>query len=191
VRIAAKLSQEELALESGLDRTYVSMLERGIKSPTLTTVVALAEALDVPPEFLVHSLPLPTPKTTLTKMPLMATSVSCGKAMNAEGVIEKTLDLEELVTKNPGDTFYIRASGDSMSPTIQDSDWLVVDTAKKPRPGSIVLAQIAGGYTVKRLHKQGSNQLLRPDNPLHPSIEIGDTEIRLCGVIVSLVRTGL
>ncbi len=42
------LSQEELAFEAGLHRTYISLLERGIKSPTLNVLFRLADALDIP-----------------------------------------------------------------------------------------------------------------------------------------------
>lgn len=47
LRDARDLSQEALALEAGLDRTYISMLERGVKQPTLTTLFLLAKALRV------------------------------------------------------------------------------------------------------------------------------------------------
>lgn len=40
-------TQETLAFESGLDRTYVSLLELGSRSPTLDTVMALCCALNV------------------------------------------------------------------------------------------------------------------------------------------------
>lgn len=52
-RSRAKLSQERLSLASGVDRTFVSMLERGIRQPALSTVFALAEALEVSPSSLV------------------------------------------------------------------------------------------------------------------------------------------
>ena len=42
------LSQEELAFEAGLHRTYISLLERGVKSPTLNVLFRLANALDIP-----------------------------------------------------------------------------------------------------------------------------------------------
>ncbi|KGX17183.1 helix-turn-helix family protein [Burkholderia pseudomallei] len=32
---------------AGIDRTYVSMLERGVKSPTLDVMVSIAEALQI------------------------------------------------------------------------------------------------------------------------------------------------
>ena len=41
-------SQEELAFESGIHRTYVSGLERGIRNPTITVVQKLAKTLEVP-----------------------------------------------------------------------------------------------------------------------------------------------
>jgi transcriptional regulator with XRE-family HTH domain len=46
-RTRAKLSQEALAEESGLHRTYVSQLERGLKSPSLDTMYRLASALGI------------------------------------------------------------------------------------------------------------------------------------------------
>ena len=41
------LSQENFANEHGIDRTYVSGIERGARNPTITVVERLAEALRV------------------------------------------------------------------------------------------------------------------------------------------------
>ena len=46
-RKKAKLTQEELSFRAGLHRTYVSMLERDIKSPTLDVLFRLGDALGV------------------------------------------------------------------------------------------------------------------------------------------------
>ena len=45
LRTRAGLSQERMALESGLDRTYISLLERGLRQPTLGTLFLLAGTL--------------------------------------------------------------------------------------------------------------------------------------------------
>ena len=48
-REAAGLSQEQLAFKAGVHRTYVSMLERDKKSPTLAVLFRLCAALGVSP----------------------------------------------------------------------------------------------------------------------------------------------
>jgi transcriptional regulator with XRE-family HTH domain len=48
-RERARLSQEELAHRAGLDRTYVSGIERGIRNPTVLVLQDLAVVLKVKP----------------------------------------------------------------------------------------------------------------------------------------------
>jgi transcriptional regulator with XRE-family HTH domain len=48
-RVNAEISQEELAERAGLHRTYISQLERGLKSPSLDVIVALAKGLGKTP----------------------------------------------------------------------------------------------------------------------------------------------
>lgn len=55
-RQRAKLSQEELAFNAGFNRTFVSMLERGIRQPTLTTLFKLGKALNISPSELVANV---------------------------------------------------------------------------------------------------------------------------------------
>jgi transcriptional regulator with XRE-family HTH domain len=52
-RLSRELSQEELALAADVDRTFVSQMERGIRQPTITTLMKLAGALGVQPSTLV------------------------------------------------------------------------------------------------------------------------------------------
>lgn len=54
-RLRAKLSQERLAFLAKIHPTYVSQLERGLKSPTLEVVAALAKALHQRPHALIRA----------------------------------------------------------------------------------------------------------------------------------------
>ncbi len=56
VREAREMSQEQLAFESEFDRTYISLVERGIRSPTIRSVVRLADVLEVKPSEIVSRM---------------------------------------------------------------------------------------------------------------------------------------
>lgn len=47
LRLEAGLTQEKLGFEAGLERVYVSLLERGERSPSLVVILDLAKALGV------------------------------------------------------------------------------------------------------------------------------------------------
>ncbi len=42
-------SQEGLALEAGMDRSYISQIERKLKNPSLQTIFDLAKAMGIKP----------------------------------------------------------------------------------------------------------------------------------------------
>jgi transcriptional regulator with XRE-family HTH domain len=46
LRVRRGLSQESLAVDARIDRTYVSRLERGIENPTVAVLERLAAALE-------------------------------------------------------------------------------------------------------------------------------------------------
>lgn len=46
-REALGITQDVLAMRSELDRTYISMLERGLRKPSLQTVFSLAKSLEI------------------------------------------------------------------------------------------------------------------------------------------------
>jgi len=50
------ISQELLAHEAGLDRTYISLLERGARSPSLITITRLAKSLQIRPSELLRMI---------------------------------------------------------------------------------------------------------------------------------------
>ena len=52
-RTDAALSQEKLAEAADIDRTYPSLLERGLRQPTLAVLIAVAYALEIEPALLV------------------------------------------------------------------------------------------------------------------------------------------
>ena len=52
-RLAIRLRQEQLGLESGVQRNFISLIETGQNQPTITTLFKLAQALSVKPSKLI------------------------------------------------------------------------------------------------------------------------------------------
>jgi transcriptional regulator with XRE-family HTH domain len=53
-RALARLSVREMARQANVSNAYLSQIERGLHAPSLRVMRALADALDVPVEDLVH-----------------------------------------------------------------------------------------------------------------------------------------
>lgn len=47
LRNKKNISQEKLALDGELDRTFISLMERGLRQPSLTTILYISDALDI------------------------------------------------------------------------------------------------------------------------------------------------
>lgn len=56
LRTERGFSQEKISFESGLDRSFISQLECGIKQPSLVTIFQLARALQISPARIIESV---------------------------------------------------------------------------------------------------------------------------------------
>lgn len=57
-RKEANLSQEQLALQCDLDRTYIGMLERAERQPSLTTIFIICAVLKIEPNIFIKEVEL-------------------------------------------------------------------------------------------------------------------------------------
>lgn len=53
-RLEKNWSQEDLAFESGIHRTYISGVERGVRNPTVVVLEEIASALELEPSVLLE-----------------------------------------------------------------------------------------------------------------------------------------
>ena len=110
------------------------------------------------------------------QLPLVLHAVEAGFPSPAEGQIDKALDLNDLLIEHPNATYFVRVQGDSMQGAgIYHGDLLIVDRAKSPKSGDVIIAALNGAFTVKRwrLISQGSTRghgVSREQSPsgLHP-----------------------
>ena len=108
----------------------------------------------------------------------------------AEDYIDRPLDFNELLIEHPAATFAIRIEGESMTGAgIYQSDIAVVDRAREPVNGNVVLALVDGAFTVKRYLIRDGAVWLQAENPAFPDIPIGDGQaLEVWGVITRSIR---
>lgn len=124
------------------------------------------------------------------ELPLLLARIAAGFPSPADDHIEKSLDLNEYLIKHPAATFFVRVEGDSMiNAGIRSGDILIVDRAAEVKNNSIVIAQLDGEFTVKRIRKEGASLFLIPESPDYMPIKITDEmDFQLWGVVTFVIH---
>ncbi len=133
---------------------------------------------------------LPPPVASRPLRPLLGHKVQAGFPSPADDYVEAWLDLNEHLIEHKDATFFVQATGDSMTGAgIQEGNLLVVDRALEARHGDIVIAVIDGELTVKRLEKRRGKIRLLAENPAYSPIEFKDgQELTIWGVVTSVIQ---
>lgn len=71
-----------------------------------------------------------------------------------------------LLNKNlNADLYLIQAIGDSMSPKIEERDYVIFEAKQTPQDGDIVVARTKEGFTIKIFKELKNQYILKPINP--------------------------
>lgn len=121
---------------------------------------------------------------------LITGAVQAGFPSPAEDLGAKRIDITQLLIRHSQATYFLRASGHSMTDAgIFDGDILVVDRAVKPRNAHIVVAIVDGEFTVKQLYQRAGRMKLKAANPTYPDITPKDGQtIEIWGVVTSTIK---
>ena len=152
-----------------------------IESWTKEQVSGLAES--------VRDIHLPDMSTKL-ELPLQNCSVPAGFPSPAEDYVEHKLDLNSYLVTHPAATFFVRASGNSMTgANIHDGDLLIVDRSIEAAHNDIVIAVVLGEITVKRLHYLRGEIALVPENESYQTIFINEhSDLHIWGVVTNAIH---
>jgi DNA polymerase V len=120
----------------------------------------------------------------------LAHPMSAGFPSPAADYAEEGLDLNDYLIRNKPATFLFTVRGDSMiGASIEDGDQVIVDRALTPNSYDIVVAVVAGEYTLKRLRLFADRAELHAENRKYPPIVIGEGgELQIWGVVTGVVR---
>ncbi|AUU87037.1 peptidase (plasmid) [Leclercia sp. LSNIH1] len=123
-----------------------------------------------------------------TVIPLYSDRCAAGFPSAAQDYVEAELDLNQYCISRPSSTYFVRAIGNSMTDIgLHSGDLLIVDKAEQARHGDIVIAEVEGEFTVKRL-------LLKPRpglqamNPTYPTLWPDPEYLQIFGVVTAFVH---
>ncbi|MEA3017325.1 MAG: hypothetical protein QOI38_2047 [Sphingomonadales bacterium] len=175
--------QADLAAELGMHKNTLSNILNGEGDPGISRVAALAAKLGVSLDWILTARPAEAPPQDaepdedLVRLPMLTPALSAGAGAEARGATHQADWLFPRVWLrrsfgHDDQLELLRVAGDSMTPDLQDGDWVMVDRSRRdPRDGLYAL-RLADTLLVKRLQFQGRTIRLVSSNPAYPPIEL-------------------
>lgn len=123
-------------------------------------------------------------------LPLAEVGVSAGFPSPAENFIERRIDLNRDLVKDPESTFFAWVDGQSMKDDgINDGDLLVIRKTPVPADGDICVCFLNGEFTLKRVKKEQDKIWLLPSNKKYKPIEVHpDDELTVWGKVLASIN---
>ena len=201
-RQGTKITQKDLAAAADVGQTAIHKIIRGeTQAPHPQILIAIADVFteklgrkitlddliekDRPDAASIQNVDLGSYRTLDTKdyvwLPLYG-EIPCGdlRQVGEEQIIDH-LPLPKWLV-GPAQ-FVLRADGDSMAPTIEDGDLLLIEPGNRWDNNDIVIAYVDGEVTCKRLQINNNHALLIPDNRAHKAIVV-EKDIFLIGRVI-------
>ncbi len=88
-----------------------------------------------------------------------------------------------------GRHFVLKVRGDSMiDDGIHDGDWIILQRRETAADGETAAVLLNGEVTLKKFYREGSSIRLQPANPRMKPLRVPETDVRVQGVVVGLMR---
>jgi DNA polymerase V len=134
--------------------------------------------------------PVPLRVNPRSRLRFFSSRVPAGFPSPADDHLDGQIDLNKILVENEPATFLTRASGDSMEGAgIYDDDLLIVNRALTAADGSIIVAEILGEFTLKRLRIIAGKPWLYPENARYQPMQVtADMGFTVWGVVKHTIR---
>ncbi|BCA58150.1 LexA family protein [Sphingomonas sp. HMP6] len=122
------------------------------------------------------------------EVPFFLCDTPAGFPSPAQDDMQDPIDLGAWLVEHPAASYIMRVDGRSMAGAgINDGDLIVVNRARKPKAGAIVVALVHGDRTLKRLRWVDGRHWLVPEADGFPEILV-DEYVEIWGVVVGVAR---
>ena len=126
------------------------------------------------------------PPAGVRELPLFGT-IAAGQPLEVQQQDETIIVPERLTTR--GENFVLKVRGDSMMDDgILDGDYVIIARRERAENGEMVVANVNGEVTLKRLYREGERIRLQPANALMHPIYAHASDVSVQGVVVGLMR---
>lgn len=187
-------SQKDIADKLGVSQVSIFNLESGKIKVTDEYVKKYAELYNVEPMELLKENPN-VPATTLdeSKIDIISAIPCCG---NGNEVTEEVIGafrlpnekFRAITSSNPSNCKMLQVTGDSMQPTINDGDFVIVDTSNVDVGDGIYLIRNLSGLVVKRVQVKLNNVAVLSDNPLYQPVVASMGELQIIGRVIKILK---
>lgn len=182
-----RVTQADIIRDLGLSESTVRSWFNGEKYPRIQKLQLLAEYFNVPRSRLTEKRAENLSIATLKRIPVLG-EIACGDPITAD---ENIIDYrDEIAEQLPtGDLFYLKAKGESMSPTITNGSYVLIKVQPNVENGEIAAVLVNGDTeaTLKRVKHQGDIVMLVADNPDYmPYVITKDNPARIIGKAIKM-----
>jgi repressor LexA len=124
--------------------------------------------------------------SSVRELPLFGT-IAAGRPIDVD-VSDETITVPEHLTTR-GENYVLKVRGDSMvEDGIMDGDLVIISRRERAENGEMVVANVNGEVTLKRLYREGERVRLQPANSMMSPIYAAARDVAVQGVVVGLMR---
>jgi repressor LexA len=128
----------------------------------------------------------PEPSSGVLELPLFG-YIAAGQPLAVE-ISDETITVPERLTSR-GENYVLKVRGDSMiDDGIMDGDYVIIARRERAENGEMVVANVSGEVTLKRLYREGERIRLQPANSMMHPIYAPARDVAVQGVVVGLMR---
>ncbi|HSP17064.1 MAG TPA: transcriptional repressor LexA [Thermoanaerobaculia bacterium] len=130
--------------------------------------------------------PEPEPASQVRELPLFG-YIAAGRPLDVEVSAETIAVPDHLTTR--GENYVLKVRGDSMiDDGILDGDLVIIASREQAYNGEMVVANVNGEVTLKRIYREGERVRLQPANSTMSPIYASARDVSVQGVVVGLMR---
>ena len=126
------------------------------------------------------------PAAGVRELPLFG-YIAAGRPLGVD-VSDETISVPEHLTTR-GENYVLKVRGDSMiDDGISDGDLVIISRREQAYNGEMVVANVNGEVTLKRIYREGERVRLQPANATMSPIFAPARDVAVQGVVVGLMR---